>query len=98
MPDISDTYEAERMQVRNIWASPLGWKLLQWLIAVHEAQCSQFLGLSKRAVMLCNSQIVVSIFGRGANCREADIPLRHIAVVFRSFQAIRHDAPPSRRK
>jgi hypothetical protein len=70
-------------------------KLSRRLMAV--GWCTPLLGLSQRPVMLCNSRIVVSIFGRGAHCREAEIPPCYIAVIFCSFQWTRHDAPPQRK-
>jgi hypothetical protein len=48
--------------------------------------------------MLRHPQIAISIFGRGANRREAATPLRQIAATFCSIRYIRHGAPHQRNR
>src|SRR3989442_12152935 len=41
---------------------------------------------------------MISPFGRGADCREAEIAFLQVAIVFCLLQCIRHDAPPKKRR
>jgi hypothetical protein len=63
---------------------------LKQLFAVHVPRCAQLFCLSQRAIVLCNPQIMISVLGRRADCREAEISFFQVAIVFCLLQCIRH--------
>ena len=67
------------------------------LFAVHVPRCAQLFCLSQRAIVLCNPQIMISVLGRRADCREAEISFFQVAIVFCLLQCIRHGASPKKK-